>query len=221
MANESDTPARPKPRIESLSDMIFGLALSVGAITLVGNPPSTASELLADIAAFAFSFMILINVWMHYTKIMSALPLENRWTISLNSLLLFVVSIEPFLFNLLIHTSSSSPSDFENVLSIAYACDLGALNLVLGFFTRALADEQKKLIPADLLKEFRNQAYVFYFIGALFVASSFVPLSIPGFFLPLRFDFWFVPFLISGVRRRTNDVKDLQKALSKNKNQTV
>jgi hypothetical protein len=29
----------PKSRIESLSDLIFGLALSIGALTLIGKPP--------------------------------------------------------------------------------------------------------------------------------------------------------------------------------------
>ena len=32
--------ATPKSRIESLSDLIFGLALSIGALTLIGQQPS-------------------------------------------------------------------------------------------------------------------------------------------------------------------------------------
>ncbi len=70
--SDSQTETRPRPRIESLSDMIFGLALSVGAITLVGNPPTTGGALYNDILAFDFGFLILISVWMRYTKIMSS-----------------------------------------------------------------------------------------------------------------------------------------------------
>jgi uncharacterized membrane protein len=100
---QTPTQARPRPRIESLSDLIFGLALSIGALTLISNVNSftTASQLLGAISDFAFSFLILIGIWMRYTRIMSVLPLENRWTVSLNTALLFFVSIEPFLFNVM------------------------------------------------------------------------------------------------------------------------
>ena len=36
----------PKSRIETLSDLIFGLALSIGAFTLIGQAPSTFQNLL-------------------------------------------------------------------------------------------------------------------------------------------------------------------------------
>jgi uncharacterized membrane protein len=87
--------------MESLSDLISGLALSMGAIALIGNPPTTVLGLYDDIFTFAFSFTILISVWMRYTRVMSVLPFENRRTIFLDILLLFSVSIEAFLFNIL------------------------------------------------------------------------------------------------------------------------
>ena len=114
---------RPRPRIESLPDLIFGLALSVGGITLVGNPSTTSGAFYNDILTFSFSFLILITVWMRYTKIMSVLPIENRRSSALNTLLLFTVSIEPFLFNLL-RSPPSTPNnsgDFPNVVSVSYA----------------------------------------------------------------------------------------------------
>jgi len=218
MPEESESRTRPKPRIESLSDMVFGLALSVGAITLVGNPPTNTTELASDIATFAFSFLILINVWMRYTKIMSVLPLENRWTISLNTFLLFIVSIEPFLFNLFFRTNSSTSPGYYNVLSIAYGADLGILMLILGFFTTVLADEQRKLVPKDMLKEFNYDAISFYFSAALFFVSALIPLSVPGIGIPLRFDLWLVPFLVGALRRRGRDViKEVQRSRPKSK----
>ncbi len=77
--------------------MVFGLALSVGALALVSNPPTDSNELYTDIAIFGFSFLILIMVWFAYTRLMSVLVLEGRQTVALNTLLLFSVSIEPFL----------------------------------------------------------------------------------------------------------------------------
>jgi uncharacterized membrane protein len=218
MPEKAESPSRPKPRIESLSDMVFGLALSVGAITLVGNPPTNAIELVSDVATFAFSFLILINVWMRYTKIMSVLPLENRWTISLNTLLLFIVSIEPFLFNLFFRTSSFTSPAYYNVLAIAYGTDLGVLMLILGFFTTVLADEQRKLIPKDMMREFTYDAISFYFSAALFFVSALIPISVPGIGIPLRFDLWLIPFVISTIRRRgRNVINEVQKARSEGK----
>jgi hypothetical protein len=80
---------RPRPRIESLSDLVFGLALSVGAISLISRLPSSPVGIVYDIVEFGFSFLILITVWISYTSIMSVLPLEDATTITLNVILLF------------------------------------------------------------------------------------------------------------------------------------
>jgi uncharacterized membrane protein len=189
--------ARPRPRIESLSDMIFGLALSVGAITLVGNPPQTQGQLYTDLTTFGFSFLIVIQIWMRYTKIMSVLPLESGRTIFLNIVLLFCVSIEPFLFHIL-------TSGIENAVSVVYAIDLGALNIIMGSFTFVLADEDRKLIAPDLIKQFRIDG-MFTFIAAVMFLVSTLPVfwtttGIGG--IPLRYDLWIFPLIVVWVRRR-------------------
>jgi uncharacterized membrane protein len=218
MSQASDSPSTPRPRIEGLSDMIFGLALSVGAITLVGSPPTNISQLLADIATFGFSFLILIAVWMRYTRIMSVLPLEDRRTISLNTLLLFAVSIEPFLFNLLQSKNIPNHSPFGNAVSVAYAIDLGTLMLVLGFFTSVLADEQKKLIPKELRKQFTYDAISYFVAGGIFIVSCLIPLTAMGLVFPLRYDFWLLPFIIATARRRGKDaITEIRKLRSKEK----
>ncbi len=170
--------------------MIFGLALSVGAITLVGNPPQTNSALITDIVKFGFSFLILINVWLRYTRIMSVLPLENRRIILLNTTLLFTVSIEPFLFNLL-----GSPNIGDEA-SIAYALDLSAMLAVLGFFTTTLANEERKLVPPDSIQEFRISGITTFLASAIFLVSA-----APIFTNQLRFYLWIIPFVITFVRR--------------------
>jgi len=48
---------RPRPRIESLTDLVFGLALSIGAIILISKPPTNPGELFQSIAALGFSFL--------------------------------------------------------------------------------------------------------------------------------------------------------------------
>jgi uncharacterized membrane protein len=200
--SKTEPQTRPRPRIESLSDLIFGLALSVGAITLVGNVSSitTIQQLLRDVAVFGFSFLILIAVWMRYTRIMSALPLENRWTISLNTALLFTVSIEPFLFNVLQLDSNLSPDAASQV----YAVDLGVMMVILGCFTLVLSDKERNLIPKDMIKEFKAESITMFIAGGLFFISTLEIFWNPapnG--QPWRFYVWIVPFALAAIRRRT------------------
>jgi hypothetical protein len=59
---------RPRSRIETFIDLIFGLSLSVGAIALISSaPPASTSELDGHILAFIFIFSFLITSWMIYT----------------------------------------------------------------------------------------------------------------------------------------------------------
>ena len=128
---------------------------------------------------------------------MSVLPLENRRTLSLNTLLLFCVSIEPFLFHIL---NSSQITDSASVL---FAIDLGALNMILGFFTLVLADEERKLIAKDLIKEFRTDGILTFLAAAFFFISA-LPFFWDHHFLrqPIRYELWFVPLVIMAIRRR-------------------
>jgi len=84
---------RPRPRIQSLSDLIFGLALSIGALNLISNKPADTQALFGNIATFGFSFLILIFVWFRYTEIMSVLPVETTRTRALNTVMLFLVAM--------------------------------------------------------------------------------------------------------------------------------
>jgi uncharacterized membrane protein len=201
--------ARPRPRIESLSDLIFGLALSIGAIALIGNPPTTIPGLYNDLLTFAFNFIILISVWMRYTRIMSVLPLENRRTIFLNILLLFCVSLEPFLFNILRSGNSATPvaAALLNASTALYGLDLGAMMLVMGVFTVALADEERKLVPREMVKRLRFEAVSWLISAGLFLVSAapvFDSVLVGGTFL--RTDLWaaalVIVWVMRGVRRR-------------------
>ena len=167
----------PKPRIESLSDLVFGLALAIGAIALVNNPPTTASGMYRDIAIFGFSFIVIISIWIRYTRIMSVLPIETRLTLLLNSLLLFTVTLEPYIYNILRLGGASSPipaSLFESASSL-FGIDLGAMMFVMGVFTLALADEEKHLVPGRLISQLRSEAASWFIASAVFLVSA-IPL---------------------------------------------
>jgi uncharacterized membrane protein len=190
----------PKSRIESLSDLIFGLALSIGALTLIGKPPGDFGQMVQSILFYAFSFLILISVWHGYTRTMSELRVETPTRININILLLFLVSIEPFLFNELTQPASSL---VENV-SILYALDLGALFVIQAFFANAvLADKNK---PEELLRTYRFRRVTLLISSILFFISA-VPIfwvwtmHVNGVTIPLRVILWLIPLFLPSIRR--------------------
>jgi uncharacterized membrane protein len=207
--DQDEEVARPRPRIESLSDLVFGLALSIGAIALIGNPPTTIDGLFSDLLTFAFNFFILISVWLRYTRVMSVLPTENTRTMSLNILLLFSVSCEPFLFNIL-RAGNSAAQVAKALLSVAsslYGFDLGIMMLVMGIFTVALADEEKKLVPRAMIRELRTEATTWLTSAAIFLVSAlpvFDNIAFRG--TQVRFGLWFAALVVVWLRRRSTKV---------------
>lgn len=173
---EEPPKARPRPRIESLSDLIFGLALSIGAFALVSASATNDPGFYKDIGTFGFTFLVLITVWIRYTRVMSALPVETSVTMLLNIVLLFTVSLEPYIFNVLRLTNLAAITPetaklFETASS-AYGVDLGAMMLIMGVFTLALADEEKRLVPGSMLSHFRAEATLWFVSCGIFLLSA-------------------------------------------------
>jgi len=196
----------PRPRIETLSDLVFGLALSIGALSLISKPPSTPADIRSDILSFGFSFIILISVWLRYTRIMSALPLETAATVLLNIALLFLVSIEPYLFSLVNSAEKVVIFDFASVI---YALDLSGLMAILGMFTHMLTIEERKLIPTRLLGQQRTIRNAFFFSAFLFLISTFPQFLVWNFEgTPLRVFLWYATLVVfwslrlPGIRKK-------------------
>ena len=183
------TPQVPKPRIQGLSDLIFGLALSIGAVQLVTNLPTQTGALTNDIYTFGFSFLILINVWNRYTATTSVMPVETRLMVRLNMALLFLVAIEPFLFEVMIVNGFSQAVGVE--ASLYYGIDIGSMNLVLAYFSHLLAQEERNLIPREMIGRYKATRDSLIFGAAIFFVSDF-PLfgdvDLGG--LPLRVILW-------------------------------
>jgi len=207
--------SRPRPRIETLSDLIFGLALSVGSITLVSQPPTDVKGIYNDLGTFGFSFLILITIWLRYTRIMSVMPVESRIATRLNTALLFCVAVEPFLFGLLSRPPAIAPAglvSFEGAASSLFALDLGVMMAILGVFSLTLADEERALVNRDFAREFRTEA-ISWFVGSaaflisilpFFYTTSIAPLG------PVRYYLWLAP-LVSVWFRRARAAKGQEK----------
>jgi len=206
--NEENAVARPqisRPRIESLSDVIFGLALAISTIPLISRLPAKPFGMVVDISEFGFGFLILMSVWMGYTNIMSALPVEDSTVVTLNLLLLFLVSIEPYLFYLNITFDLASHEIFLNLSSILYALDMTGLMILLSLFTHELAREERRLLPKNYIASYKRVRNVTFLSAALF-AITILPLFwvIRLYGQPIRFYFWFVPLFLSFGRRISN-----------------
>ena len=194
----------PRPRIQTLSDLIFGLALSIGALGLISAKPTDIVGVADSLLGFGFTFMVLALVWVRYSRIMSVLPVETGKMVAPNMLLLFLVSAEPYLFSLMTGSSLVAVSgqlDLGTTTTL-YALDMGSLFLILAYFNHELTIEEKKLIPRELLRSYkllRNSTVV---TAALFLVSIlpvFWGYSVYG--LPARFILWIATFMVWPVRR--------------------
>ena len=179
----------PRPHVQTLSDMMFSLALSLGALVLISQLPQTPTELYAGLGLFGFSFLILVTVWSNYSRVMSVLPVETEGLIILNLLLLFVVAVEPYLLNVVAYQGLKPVGEAASVL---YGVDLAVMNMILGGFVHVLSREEKALVPSSLFKQLRRIRDVNLGFAAVFLISV-LPVFwtwmwLPG--IPSRFVLW-------------------------------
>ena len=199
---DNNTRLNPKPRIESLSDLIFGLALSLSAYSLLSSPPTQPTQITADILSFTFSFLILISVWIRYTSIMSVLPIQTSTTRFLNIAMLFSVSLEPYLFYLVGLYDQIKESLVVEYASLLFAADMAGLVFILAFFTNELAKEEKQFISPELVKPFKRIRNIML-VSAIIFLITMVPqlwtLRIIG--VPVRFLLWIIPLIVFYIAR--------------------
>ena len=150
---------RPRPRMETLADLIFGLFLSIGSIALIANSPSNTGEINSHILAFVFSFLILITAWMIYTTQMSAFPLQSRATTYLNVALLLLVALVPYRLDNVelvdVSLTSAASSALRDYASTLFAIDLSGVQLILALFAHIISMEEKKLVAPVVARAFR------------------------------------------------------------------
>lgn len=198
----SSIESEPAPRIEALSDEIFGLALSIGSIIFIVRAPQNSSEILSDIVEFGLSFLILVTVWLHYTSVMSVHPLETPRERFLNLLLLFFVSVEPYLLylvSLFEHEPSSFILDFSSDL---FALDMGGMLGLLALLTHDITIEERGLMTMDYILKYRRIRNSLL-VGSVLFFITIVPVfwSLRFFGRPLRFFLWPVSISVFWIVR--------------------
>lgn len=202
LSGNAESAPRIKIRIEQLSDLVFGLALSIGSLELLAKTPQHPFDLAVSVALFAFSFFIVVSIWIGYARVMSFISQETSGTVSLNLLLLFCVVLEPYLFFVLQNPSPQDPT-FLEWTSFAYALDVGGNFLILGSLVRVAVRSKTpgKEVHPVLLRRFRVAMALYFFIGGAYVLSA-----LPLFWVDtpighLRFVFWYssLAFIFLGM----------------------
>jgi hypothetical protein len=105
-------------RVEGFSDAVFAFAITLLVVSL--EVPKTFSELLESMrgfAAFAIAFTLLCYIWYNQYLYFRRYGLQDGWTITLNSALLFVVLffVYPlkFLFSYLVRGLTGGATDIR------------------------------------------------------------------------------------------------------------
>lgn len=191
-----------KSRVESLSDLIFGLALSIGAVILIGTTPQTPNDVLFALLEFAISFAVLISTWFRYTRIMRDLPLETSRSLTLNTVLLFLVVIEPYLFNTLWHPVGGAGGMVADTSSSLFALDIGGMQLILSAFSLVVYRTPNSTRPPEEQIELAVGGVVSFGAGLLWMISAFHTFWVHAFEgYPLRYYVWGAALLLSWYYR--------------------
>ena len=203
---EGERRRRPRPRIETLADLIFGLSLSIGSIALLASPPASRDEINSHVLAFGFTFLILITAWLVYTTYMSVLPMETRAVTFLNVALLLLVAIVPYLLNTVEVVNPSLSADessrIRDYSSSLFALDLSGILVILATFAHVLSIEEKELVAPEILQLFRNgrnRMVLLAVLMAVTIAPPFWQLTLLG--VPARLYMWYLPLISYWVGR--------------------
>ena len=140
---------------------------------------------------------------MRHKQIMSVLPLERNRTTLTNVFLLFCVSIEPFLFNMLQTPITGAESfTFLGTASAIFAIDLGVMMLMQALLCDEVSTEDRKLVPQDLIHPLKVERNAWFLCAGIFFLSA-IPIfwstEISG--LALRYWIWIIPLSLAWVDR--------------------
>src|SRR5437870_671011 len=193
----------PRPRLETLSDLIYGLSLSIGAISLVitNNQASTANDINRNVFEFLFVFLILITSWIIYTSDMSVLPVETRLVTFLNVVLLILVAIIPYLFDQAI--SRYNTLDIQNYASTLFTFDYAGSLFIMAGFAHLIAQEEKQLVDSDQVIRFRRIRRRLTILTIVVLLSLAIPWDWLFLGVHVRLLIWCVPIISFWVNRMT------------------
>jgi uncharacterized membrane protein len=206
---EENELSKPKSRIEGLSDLVFGLALSIGSIALIQHIPQAPGDLITDVLNFSFSFLIIAAIWFGYTRVVSFLAVETSGTLFLKFAILFCVALEPFLY----YVFQTTAFTFLDFSSAAFALDTGAmmglLSVMMYLVVRQEIRGKLQRVPSRSIRRFKVSMVSQAIGAAIFLASisDIVWIKIPIFGY-LRFLMWDISLAIYFVSRAIASLRE-------------
>ena len=111
--------------------------------------------------------------------------------------LLFLIAVEPYLFNVLVIQGAAYSSLGQSV-SAYFGIDIAGIDFVLAYLADILTKEDKNLIPHEMIPKFRLTRDVIITIGITFAVSAipfFWTISFLG--IPLRICLWTISIPVS------------------------
>ncbi len=200
--------ARSRPRLDVFTDMVFGLALSLGALTTVGQPPNEPGDILPATLHFGSGFAVLIVVWIRYSRATTELMHESARRTALTVPLLFLASLEPYLFNFVFTQGHVFLARDVTVALTAYevgtmllAIDIAMLAAILAGFDHLAIGHHDRAVEARAARQHALARDLQAFVVAGFLVSALPSMSwVDLLGVPLRAILWCaVPLIALGV----------------------
>lgn len=183
-----------KSEIESLSNLVFGLAISIGGIALIiVQIPTTPADLLKEMLWFSVGFVLLIVIWFNYTRAMAEIIIETPLEFILNIVILLLVSLEPFLLNVLAFDIPDTPSAQSTVeiASVMFAAVIAAIMIILAVYYHWIMVDKKDQNRPEKALENRHRRDLRLVDASIFLVSTlpiFWRLTVDS--LPVRYLLW-------------------------------
>jgi uncharacterized membrane protein len=183
---------REVTRVEALSDAVFGFAITLLVVSL--EVPASFDELMrrmSGFVAFGICFAIILSVWHAHVVFFRRYALQDRLTITLNGLLLFVIVfyIYPlkFMFTLVLQFMGIGTESVEIVISreqaptlmLLYALSLVGVWLVMAAMF-AHAWRQRESLQLDERERILTRASIQYCLVYVLVSLISIALTLFG-----------------------------------------
>ncbi|MFQ6074745.1 MAG: hypothetical protein ACE5Z5_01235 [Candidatus Bathyarchaeia archaeon] len=155
-------------RYRTITNAVFGLALLLGAFSLVDYPIHGLEDIIMALVLFANAFLITLGIW-HDVHRMLKYPF-GMFFAALNYLLIFLVVIMPFTFRLIF-----TFGEVGEIATILYPIDVMASQIVLAAMYQSFIDHNEAILPREMIlwgKESRNTVSI---VAAIYAASIYLP----------------------------------------------
>jgi uncharacterized membrane protein len=168
-------------RLEAFSDVIFGFALSLIVISLeVPKTYDALMETMRGIVPFAFCFLIFIGLWFAHHEFFKRYALQDRITVFLNTVLLFVILfyVYPLKFMFVLMAEGifghdvRMPVEQAQTLFTIYGAGFATVNwLLVAMYWHA--GRQADLLELNAVERLdtRESVYEYFWTGAFGILS--------------------------------------------------